>query len=98
MSGTPCISTKNTNDPVPSFRAARKRSGSRQMRVGSHAAALKHLQNYRWSSYADYCGKKNFPSIISKQLFGDVFKNYEKTISTYLKDIELVEVKPFLLE
>src|SRR3989344_1975540 len=70
----------------------------RQMRVGSHAAALKHLQNYRWSSYADYCGKKNFPSIISKQLFGDVFKNYEKTISTYLKDIELVEVKPFLLE
>ncbi len=50
--------------------------------------ALAHLDSYRWSSYLDYCGKKNFPSLITKELFGDVFKDYRKSITSYLQDLE----------
>ncbi len=60
--------------------------------------ALQHLEKYRWSSYLDYCGKRNFPSIITKELFGDVFRDYRKKIINYLRDIELESLKPFLLE
>ncbi len=70
----------------------------RGLEVVNAKDALRHLQEYRWSSYLDYCGKKNFPSVITKDLFGDVFRNYQKTIQSYLKDIELTPLKKFLLE
>ena len=70
----------------------------RTLEVKNAKNALRHLDSYRWSSYLDYCGTKNFPSIITRDLFGDVFSNYKKTITSYLKDIELADVKPFLLE
>src|SRR3989344_3032533 len=70
----------------------------RTLEIGDAKKALEHLDDHRWSSYLDYCGKKNFPSVINKELFGDVFRNYQRTITAYLKDIELSEVKPFLLE
>ena len=73
-------------------------TGWRELRIASTERALRHLDSYRWSSFLDYCGTKNFPSVISKELFGDVFKDYRKSISAYLKDIELSPVKPFLLE
>jgi putative transposase len=60
--------------------------------------ALRHLGNYRWSSYLDYCGKKNFPSLITKELFGDVFGSYERTMRRYLQNIEISSFKPILLE
>ena len=60
--------------------------------------ALAHLEKYRWSSYLDYCGTKNLPSLITKELFGDVFKNYKKTISSYLKDMEMESIHDFVLE
>ena len=70
----------------------------RAQEIRSTHNALRHLLKYRWSSYLDYCGRKNFPSIISKDLFGSVFKNYNKTIASYIKNIELAEIKLFLLE
>ncbi len=70
----------------------------RSLEIKNTKDALRHLAKYRWSSYLDYCGKKNFPSIITKELFGDVFRNYERTITSYLKDIELAPIKPYLLE
>ena len=37
------------------------------------------LKNYRWSSYPDYIGKKNFPSVIKKDfLMGYFDKSKEK--------------------
>jgi len=70
----------------------------RTLEIKNARQALSHLEKHRWSSYLDYCGKKNFPSVITKELFGDVFKNYGRAIATYMKDIELATVKPFLLE
>ncbi len=70
----------------------------RTLEIEDSKKALAHLEKYRWSSYLDYCGKKNFPSVITKELFRDVFGNYRKTITSYLKDIELSDIRPFILE
>jgi len=70
----------------------------RELRVTDARDALQHLDGYRWSSFLDYCERKNFPSIIATELFKDVFRNYRKSIQTYLKDIELSDIRPLLLE
>ncbi|RJR14394.1 hypothetical protein C4585_00330 [Candidatus Parcubacteria bacterium] len=70
----------------------------RSLRIKNAKQALKHLEEYRWSSYLDYCKKKNFPSILTTEFFDDVFGDYEKALAAYVKDIELATIKPFLLE
>lgn len=58
------------------------------------------LENYRWSSYLDYIGKKNFPSVTDRELILDIFdneKNYKKFIREWLaKDFQ--GVKELILE
>ena len=70
----------------------------RNLQISDHAAALKYLERYRWSSYLDYCGKKNLPGIITTELFSDVFGNYKKAIGTYIKDLEIEPIRDLLLE
>lgn len=60
--------------------------------------ALEYLNEYRWSSYLDYCGKKNFPSILTKDIFESVSDTYRKTIESYLKDTEVSPLSSFPLE
>lgn len=65
--------------------------------IRSADKALDYLDKYRWSSYLDYCGKKNFPSILTKSLFGNAFGDYRKAIKEYLKDVEsFIVVDPIL--
>lgn len=70
----------------------------RDLKIRDAHEAMKYLDDYRWSSYLDYCGQKNFPSLLTKELFGSVFKNYKKDITAYLRDIELAPIKSLLLE
>ena len=69
-------------------------TGAEQWRVRSKSGirnatqALAYLEKYRWSSYLDYAGKKNFPSILTTSLFKGVFTNYEQELKEYLKDAE----------
>ena len=50
-----------------------------------------YLSHYRWSSYLDYVGQKNFSSILTTDFFGDAFGNYEKALMEYLKGAEKIE-------
>lgn len=58
------------------------------------------LENYRWSSYPDYIGKKNFPSVTNRELILKIFgdeKNYKRFIKEWLaKDLQ--NVKEIVLE
>lgn len=65
----------------------------REGRIGSATRARNHLENYRWSSYLDYCGQKNFPSVIETGLFRSVFLDYKKEVASYLSDIELSPIE-----
>lgn len=61
--------------------------------------ALEHLKNYRWSSYLDYSGVKNFPSILTKDLFDDVFNgDYARQLDTYIRDLGPGEISHLKLE
>lgn len=41
-------------------------------RIFDPKEAIKFLESYRWSSYLDYIGKKNYPSVISKEFLKQV--------------------------
>lgn len=47
--------------------------------------ALNHLERYRWSSYLDYMGKKNFPSVIMRQFFDEAYGGYADAVTDYLR-------------
>ncbi len=70
----------------------------REGNISDARQALEHLEKYRWSSYLDYCGKKNFPSILTRGLFDDVFSNYGKEIRSYLHDIDVSKISGLKLE
>lgn len=61
--------------------------------------SLEYLKHYRWSSYCDYTGSKNFPSILTTSLFNDVFEGkYKESFENYLKDIDTSTSQQYQLE
>ena len=56
--------------------------------IRSVREALDHLKEYRWSSYLDYIGEQNFPSVVTTSLFGEASGEYKKTIEKYLRGAE----------
>lgn len=63
--------------------------GARMWRTGkieNASNALRYLETYRWSSYWDYCGTRNFPSILTTNLFSD--RNYKKSLARYLRTLQ----------
>jgi len=60
----------------------------------------KFLESYRWSSYLDYIGVKNFPSIISQELINSYFKKskeYKDFVIEFLpKNID--QIKDIIIE
>ncbi|TSD04846.1 MAG: hypothetical protein Greene07147_900 [Parcubacteria group bacterium Greene0714_7] len=61
--------------------------------IRSVQEALDYLKEYRWSSYPDYTGEQNFPSILTTSLFGEASGSYKKTIEKYLKGAEGKELE-----
>lgn len=61
--------------------------------IKNSKGALAYLKSYRWSSYLDYIGEQNFPSILTTSLFGEASGSYEKTIAKYLKGAEYTELE-----
>lgn len=52
---------------------------------------MKFLENYRWSSYLDYIGKKNFPSLTSREFLLEFWggeKEYLKETEKWLRERE----------
>jgi len=62
--------------------------------------ANKFLESYRWSSYPDYIGKKNFPSITSRNLLQQFFKSridHKKFVNQYIID-DYYKINGLILE
>ncbi len=54
-------------------------------------SSLDFLRKYQWSSFPDYIGRKNFPSVTSRELFLDFFggeKKYLEQTKQWLKEKE----------
>lgn len=73
-------------------------SNWRQRQIKDANRALEHLGQYRWSSYLDYTGVKNFPSILTTDLFNNVFDDYKDSVTSYITDIHEQDLKDLTLE
>ena len=64
---------------------------------------IEFLENYRWSSFLDYIGKKNFPSVTSRKFLLEFWggeKEYRKETEKWLheKDENIDKIKEITLE
>lgn len=73
----------------------------REKKIKNTKKALEFLDSYRWSSYMDYSGKKNFPSLINKNFIlyriGDE-KKFKKEIISWLKNFDETQILGVSLE
>jgi putative transposase len=61
----------------------------RQGEIKNMTTVLKYLRQYRWSSYLDYIGEKNFPSVLYKEVLTHVLgtpKNQQNEIAEIVRD------------
>ena len=67
----------------------------REGKLRSSASAIKFLESYRWSSFSDYIGQKNFPSVTNHDFLLDVFggvDKYKTRVEEFLKDLKLEDL------
>ena len=73
----------------------------RNKEIKDYKAAMNFLENYRWSSFPDYIGKKNFPSVTNREFLNEFFggvKQYKKDTLQWLKEMDLENIKDLILE
>jgi len=73
----------------------------RKRKIKDYQKAMNFLENYRWSSFSDYIGKKNFPSITSRELLMEFFEgpeNYKKKTLNWLKEMNWENIQEISLE
>lgn len=66
----------------------------REGKVRNVEAALQKLKEYKWSSYLDYTGEKNFPSILHLDTFSEILGSpakQNKVIGEIIRDINLAD-------
>jgi len=77
-------------NPVELVESAWKEKG-----IENQKKVDKFLASYRWSSYLDYIGIKNFPSLTQRDLISSCFKNpkeYKEFIISFLpKDLDKIQ-------
>jgi putative transposase len=69
--------------------------------VPCFSQARDFLMMYRWSSFLDYAGIKNFPSVISREFLQECFGSTSEYMNDYfnwLKDLSLEDVRLVTLE
>lgn len=72
----------------------------REKHVESAPRAVEYLEKYRWSSFPDYLGKPNFPSIITTDTFAHAFgkDGYADEAKRFLKALAPSPFKASLIE
>lgn len=73
----------------------------RNKKINNVKKAVSYLNTYRWSSYLDHTGKDNFPSVISKNLFKELYgtpKQYKSDMHEWIKDMDFTYFEKKLLE
>lgn len=73
----------------------------RNKKVYNYKETIQFLENYKWSSFPDYIGKKNFPSVTSRNFLLEIFggaEKYREQIIQWLKEMDLNKIQDSLLE
>lgn len=72
----------------------------RDQKISNLKKALEFLRTYRWSSYLDYIGIKNFPSVTQREFLIDYYKpqTYENHFQEWLKSMDINDIKIAVIE
>lgn len=73
----------------------------REGKIEKPEEALRFLEEYRWSSFQDYIGIKNFPSVIEKDLLIQMFGTpleYKNQTMQLLSEMDLDKIQDVALE
>ncbi|MBI2676376.1 MAG: transposase [Candidatus Yanofskybacteria bacterium] len=73
----------------------------RNRTIKNTKSTIDFLENYRWSSFLDYIGIKNFPSVTSRSFLSKFFggpHNYKKETLEWIKGTNLDNMSDMLLE
>ena len=77
----------------------------RDQKIRNPKHALNFLETYRWSSYLDYIGKKNYPSVIQPNFILSNYYgsrtslvNYKKEMMEWLAEFDLAGLQDVILE
>lgn len=73
----------------------------REKKLNNFNKAMSFLENYRWSSYLDYIGKKNFPLITQRGFILEVIggsKNFKKYTNDFMTTMNLEKIQDLILE
>ncbi len=86
----------NSLDYLPGAKKWRERDKGT---ISNIPKVLEYLRNYRWSSYPDYCGISNFPSILTTSLFSEALgPDYSSALKEYLADRNIDDLDSKYLE
>lgn len=64
----------------------------RKRTIKNYPETIKFLESYRWSSYLDYIGIKNFPSVTQREFITEFFngpQEYKKETINWLKELDI---------
>jgi len=62
---------------------------------------MRFLKNYKWSSFPDYVGIKNFPSVTQREFLNKILgkpEQHKKDIIKWLMDSDIEDIKELTLE
>ena len=76
-------------NPLDYLKGAEKWRVRSKSGIVSAKEALAYLDTYRWSSYLDYAGKRNFPSLLTTSLFKNQDSDCLKETVEFLRSSEI---------
>lgn len=72
----------------------------RERKISNPGKAINFLNNYRWSSHLDFCGKHNFPAITKRDFLLEVFggeKKYRQEIEEWICEMNYHKIASLTL-
>lgn len=76
-------------NPLDHLEGAEEWRGRDKGGIADAEDAFGHLSGYRWSSFRDYIGEKNFPSLLTTSFFRDTIGDYGEEAKRYLRAAEM---------
>jgi len=75
----------------------------REKKISNVRKALQFLESYRWSSYQDYIGIKNFPSITQRNFLTKIYglrktSDYKKDMTDWLQGLNTETIRDIVIE
>lgn len=75
--------------------------GWKNRKIKNWRRATTFLESYRWSSYLDYIGKENFPSVTSREFLIQIIgnqKEHKQNTEQLLKELDLDIIENVVIE